>query len=104
MIYNITSNMDTISDLPFFNDISIPQLTEKTTYEQYISSGAYTNAHDYFRTSTMHGYVADLINMAENRIYVLQQYLIGKTYINQMNTDSVIPTDALIGTNWIGGE
>ena len=104
MIYNITSNKDTISDLPIFNDISIPQLTEKTTYEQYISSGAYTNAHDYFRTSTMHGYVADLINIAENRILVLLQYLIGKTYINQMNTDLVVPVDALNGTNWIGGE
>ena len=104
MIYNTAASMDTISDLPFFNDISIPQLTEKTTYEQYITSNSFTSAHDYFRTSTMDGYVADLVNMAENRILVLQQYLIGKTYINQMNTDLVIPVDALNGTNWIGGE
>lgn len=104
MIYNTNATMDTISDLPFFNDISIDKLTEKNTYEQYISNGQYTNASSYFKTSSLDGYVGDLINMAENRIYVIQQYLIGKTYINQMNTELALQSGAEIGTNWIGGE
>lgn len=77
MLYNpISSYPQKIDDRVFFQDNDIPKMEIIEHYNKLISKGKYDEANDYInQQKNIYGLFPDYLNLIENRIYNLQDYI-----------------------------
>lgn len=90
-----------IDDRIFFQDICIDNLDIMNKYQQYITSGAYSNASSYINNANVSFYGAFLLNMLEERLIAIENYI-----INDMEKPDIVaysdtePTGVEVGYCW----
>ena len=68
-----------IDDMIFFQDNNLENVEIMNQYNNLISHGKYSEASDYIsQQEGIYGFFADFLNLIENRIYTLQEYLLSK--------------------------
>lgn len=69
---------DGIDEMLFFQDNNIEKMDIINHYENLISNGKYDEANLWIENQQgIYGYFADFFNAIENRIFSLQEYLLG---------------------------
>lgn len=90
-----------IDDRIFFQDISIDKLAIMKRYQTFIAAGAYTNASNYINGSNVSFYGAYLLNMLEERLIAIEDYVIHVMEKPDMvDYSDVEPTDVEVGYCW----
>lgn len=85
----------------FFQDISIDKLEIMKRYQTFIAASAYTNASNYINDSDVSFYGAYLLNMLEERLIAIENYV-----IHVMEKPDIVaysdeePTDVEVGYCW----
>ena len=70
---------DKIDDMVFFQDNNLEKMDIVNHYNDLISQGKYSEANDYInQQESIYGEFADYLNLIENRIFNLQNYLLNK--------------------------
>lgn len=65
--------------MTFFQDNDLERVEIIDQYENLISQGKYSEANTYINQQNgIYGYFADFLNLFENKIYSLQEYLLSK--------------------------
>ena len=64
-----------VDELQFFSDISIDQVPIMENYLRLLNSGNYTSASEYLKNSGVFYYGAWFLNMMENRLRTIGNYL-----------------------------
>ena len=64
-----------VDELQFFSDISINQVPIMENYLRLLNSGNYTSASEYLKNSGVFYYGAWFLNMMENRLRTIGNYL-----------------------------
>ena len=68
-----------IDDMTFFQDNNLENIEIINHYNHLIAQGKYNEASDYIsQQEGIYGFFADFLNLIENRIYTLQEYLLNK--------------------------
>lgn len=68
-----------IDEMIFFQDNNLENAEIINHYNSLIAKGKYTEASDYIsQQEGIYGFFADFLNLIENRIYSLQEYLLQK--------------------------
>lgn len=85
MLCNVTSHYpDGIDQMLFFQDNDLDKVDIINTYDQLIAQENYTEAGRYINQQDgVYGYFAGFFNAVENRIYNLQDHLLGKPHIKK---------------------
>ena len=90
-----------IDDRHFFQDTSIDKLPIMTKFNNMISAGAYSAASEYINSQDVTFYGAWILNMLEERLIALENYLVNETekpdLIRYTDTE---PTDVPVGYMW----
>lgn len=93
-----------IDDRIFFQDINISQVPVMNDYYKYLNAENYTMASEILNNSEVFFYGAWLLNLLENRLYEIGNYVSGLekeqlvTYI-----DTLLPNEICYSQmNWIG--
>lgn len=81
MLCNTTSIYPNgIDSMMFFQDNDLDKIEIINEYEKLIIQGKYNEANNFIENQQgIYGYFADFFNAIENRIYVLQEYLLNKS-------------------------
>ena len=92
---------NSIDDRIFFQDICIDNQDIMEKYQQFINSGAYTNASNYINNTNVSFYGAYVLNMLEERLIAIENYIAG----TMEKPDLVIysdnePTDVPVNYCW----
>lgn len=91
-----------IDDREFFQNISPEQISIMKQYYSLLRSGAYTKASELLNNSEVFSYGAWCLNLLENRLYAIGNYVMNLEDINLVNyseSEPVITTDEC--TTWI---
>ena len=64
-----------VDELQFYSDISIDQVPIMDNYLRLLNSGNYTSASEYLKNSGVFYYGAWFLNMMENRLRTIGNYL-----------------------------
>ena len=73
----VTSNFPyAIDDRIYFQCVSIDQVPTKTAYEGFYNNGQYTDASLVLNNANMDFYGASVLNMLENRIIAIENYVL----------------------------
>ena len=64
-----------VDELQFYSDISIDQVPIMENYLRLLNSGNYTSASEYLKNSGVFYYGAWFLNMMENRLRTIGNYL-----------------------------
>lgn len=85
MSYNTKSTFsNTINELLFLSDVDIAHKSVMNTHQSYIKDGEYTKASDYINAQAdITPVTAGLFQMIQNRIAVLQDYLLSEDKCNR---------------------
>ncbi|MCM1134368.1 MAG: hypothetical protein NC400_02230 [Clostridium sp.] len=68
-----------IDEMTFFQDNNLEKIEIINHYNALITQGKYSEASDYInQQENVYGFFADFLNLIENRIYTLQEYLLKK--------------------------
>ena len=92
-----------VDELQFFSDISIDQVPIMENYLRLLNSGNYTSASEYLKNSGVFYYGAWFLNMMENRLRTIGNYLTNLedlelvTYSDSEQSES----EVFDGMNWI---
>ena len=74
-----SSYPDKIDEMLFFQDNPFEKEYLINHYENLISQGKYSEAERYLhQQEPVYGFFADFLNLIENRIFHLQEYVLGK--------------------------
>lgn len=90
-----------IDDRIFFQDICIDKLPIMEQYQKFIAAKAYSNASDYLNKSSVSFYGAFLLNMLEERLIALENYV-----VHDMEKPDIVaytdtePTNVDVGYCW----
>ena len=92
-----------VDELQFFSDISIDQVPIMENYLRLLNSGNYTSASEYLKNSGVFYYGAWFLNMMENRLRTIGNYLTNLEDIELVTYSDSEPSEseAFDGMNWI---
>ena len=92
-----------VDELQFFNDISIDQVPIMENYLRLLNSGNYTSASEYLKNSGVFYYGAWFLNMMENRLRTIGNYLTNLEDLELVTYSDSEPseTEVFDGMNWI---
>ena len=92
-----------VDELQFFNDISIDQVPIMENYLRLLNSGNYTSASEYLKNSGVFYYGAWFLNMMENRLRTIGNYLTNLEDLELVTYSDSEPSESEIfdGMNWI---
>ncbi len=92
---------DYIDDLKFFQDVSIDKLSIMDKYNGMILQGSYTAASEYINKQDILFYGAWLLNMLEERLIAIENYLVYSTEKPDLTTyNDIEPTNVEQGYCW----
>ena len=92
-----------VDELQFFNDISIDQVPIMDNYLRLLNSGNYTSASEYLKNSGVFYYGAWFLNMMENRLRTIGNYLTNLEDLELVTYSDSEPSESEVydGMNWI---
>ena len=92
-----------VDELQFFNDISIDQVPIMENYLRLLNSGNYTSASEYLKNSGVFYYGAWFLNMMENRLRTIGNYLTNLEDLELVTYSDSEPSESKVfdGMNWI---
>ena len=92
-----------VDELQFFSDISIDQVPIMENYLRLLNSGNYTSASEYLKNSGVFYYGAWFLNMMENRLRTIGNYLTNLEDLNLVTYSDSEPSESEVfdGMNWI---
>ena len=92
-----------VDELQFFSDISIDQVTIMENYLRLLNSGNYTSASEYLKNSGVFYYGAWFLNMMENRLRTIGNYLTNLEDLELVTYSDSEPSESEVydGMNWI---
>ena len=92
-----------VDELQFFSDISIDQVPIMENYLRLLNSGNYTSASEYLKNSGVFYYGAWFLNMMENRLRTIGNYLTNLEDLNLVTYSDSEPSESEVfdGVNWI---
>ena len=92
-----------VDELQFFNDISIDQVPIMENYLRLLNSGNYTSASEYLKNSGVFYYGAWFLNMMENRLRTIGNYLTNLEDLELVTYSDSEPSESEVydGMNWI---
>lgn len=94
-----------IDDRVYFQDLDISHIEDSELYTKYYNSGDYDSAVDVLQSSGMFYYGADILNLFENRILAIEEYLISQIGSVQLtayqNYAPTITSSMDVGFTWI---
>ena len=92
-----------VDELQFFSDISIDQVPIMENYLRLLNSGNYTSASEYLKNSGVFYYGAWFLNMMENRLRTIGNYLTNLEDIKLVTYSDSEPSESEVfdGMNWI---
>ena len=92
-----------VDELQFFSDISIDQVPIMDNYLRLLNSGNYTSASEYLKNSGVFYYGAWFLNMMENRLRTIGNYLTNLEDLELVTYSDSEPSESEIfdGMNWI---
>ena len=92
-----------VDELQFYNDISIDQVYIMENYLRLLNSGNYTSASEYLKNSGVFYYGAWFLNMMENRLRTIENYLTNLEDLNLVTYSDSEPSESEVfdGMNWI---
>ena len=93
-----------VDELQFFSDISIDQVPIMENYLRLLNSENYTSASEYLKNSGVFYYGAWFLNMMENRLRTIGNYLTNLEDLNLVTYSDSEPSESEVfdGMNWIG--
>ena len=92
-----------VDELQFYSDISIDQVPIMENYLRLLNSGNYTSASEYLKNSGVFYYGAWFLNMVENRLRTIGNYLTNLEDLNLVIYSDSEPSESEVfdGMNWI---
>ena len=92
-----------VDELQFFNDISIDQVPIMENYLRLLNSGNYTSASEYLKNSGVFYYGAWFLNMMENRLRTIGNYLTNLEDLELVTYSDSEPSELEVfdGMSWI---
>lgn len=92
-----------VDELQFYSDISIDQVHTMENYLRLLNSGNYTSASEYLKNSGVFYYGAWFLNMMENRLRTIGNYLTNLEDLNLVTYSDSEPSESEVfdGMNWI---
>ena len=92
-----------VDELQFYSDISIDQVPIMENYLRLLNSGNYTSASEYLKNSGVFYYGAWFLNMMENRLRTIGNYLTNLEDLGLVTYSDSEPseTEVFDGMNWI---
>ena len=92
-----------VDELQFFSDISIDQVPIMENYLRLLNSGNYTSASEYLKNSGVFYYGAWFLNMMENRLRTIGNYLTNLEDLELVTYSDSEPSESEVfhGMNWI---
>ena len=92
-----------VDELQFFSDISIDQVPIMENYLRLLNSGNYTSASEYLKNSGVFYYGAWFLNMMENRLRTIGNYLTNLEDLDLVTYSDSEPSESELfdGMNWI---
>ena len=92
-----------VDELQFFSDISIDQVPIMENYLRLLNSGNYTSASEYLKNSGVFYYGAWFLNMMENRLRTIGNYLTNLEDLELVTYSDSEPSESGVfdGMNWI---
>ena len=92
-----------VDELQFYSDISIDQVPIMDNYLRLLNSGNYTSASEYLKNSGVFYYGAWFLNMMENRLRTIGNYLTNLEDLNLVTYSDSEPSESEVfdGMNWI---
>ena len=93
-----------VDELQFYSDISIDQVPIMENYLRLLNSGNYTSASEYLKNSGVFYYGAWFLNMMENRLRTIGNYLTNLEDLELVTYSDSEPSESEVydGMNWIG--
>jgi hypothetical protein len=85
----------------FFSDISSEQVHIMNTYNNYIANGDYDKASEFLNNSEVFFYGAWLLNLFENRLHTIGDYLMKEEKPKLTIYSNSEPSTVYKGMNWI---
>ena len=92
-----------VDELKFYSDISIDQVPIMENYLRLLNSGNYTSASEYLKNSGVFYYGAWFLNMMENRLRTIGNYLTNLEDLELVTYSDSEPSESEVydGMNWI---
>ena len=92
-----------VDELQFYSDISIDQVPIMENYLRLLNSGNYTSASEYLKNSGVFYYGAWFLNMMENRLRTIGNYLTNLEDLELVTYSDSEPSESELfdGMNWI---
>ena len=92
-----------VDELQFYSDISIDQVPIMENYLRLLNSGNYTSASEYLKNSGVFYYGAWFLNMMENRLRTIGNYLTNLEDLELVTYSDSEPSELEVfdGMNWI---
>ena len=92
-----------VDELQFFSDISIDQVPIMENYLRLLNSGNYTSASEYLKNSGVFYYGAWFLNMMENRLRTIGNYLTNLEDLELVTYSDSEPSELEVfdGMSWI---
>ena len=92
-----------VDELQFYSDISIDQVYIMENYLRLLNSGNYTSASEYLKNSGVFYYGAWFLNMMENRLRTIGNYLTNLEDLELVTYSDSEPSESEVydGMNWI---
>ena len=95
---------NSIDDRVFMQDININQVPIMNRYYSLLSNGNYTQASELLNNSEVYSYGAWCLNLIENRLYAIGNYVMNLEDINLVTYSESEPIISELDDNvvWIG--
>ena len=92
-----------VDEIQFFNDISIDQVHIMENYLRLLNSENYTSASEYLKNSWVFYYGAWFLNMMENRLRTIGNYLTNLEDLELVTYSDSEPSELEVfdGMSWI---
>ena len=99
---NVTTQFPSaIDDRIYFQDINLSQLNTKANFESYLDIEDYTNASNELNNANIDFFGASVLNLLENRLVALENYILTLTKPQLTAYQSTEPTNVGVGFTWI---
>ena len=96
-----TAFPDYIDDLRFFQDVSIDKLPIMEKFNRMIAQGNYSAASEYINEQDISFYGAWFLNMLEERLIAIENYIMYSTDKPNLTTyNDIEPTNVAVGYCW----
>ena len=90
-----------IDDRIFWQDINLSQIQIIQNYYTYLNTGDYDKASELLNNSEVFSYGAWILNLLENRLYAMENYLMNEEKPKLVIYQSSEPINPTQGLTWI---